>query len=227
MLTLRVNATDVVNTLDNIATKQLSFATARALNATALDFQVAQRVAMHGAFTIRRQSFIERQGVKILKPADGDGGAFATKKRLSVTIGMDPKADFLAKFELGGEKISIGGGLIAVPTEHVLPNKSAVIPDRLRPRALFADPTSDVFIIRPGDSKRLSPGIYKRIGETTKRGVRRKLGAPLDTQRHLVMLYALFPETHIKPILDFEKNARATVEKRWAVNFSQEFQRAL
>lgn len=204
MFEIHVNAQDVAVTVDAMALQQVPFALSRALNQTALDFQEAERVRMRTVFTLRRQSFDEKQGVKIL-------GGFARKNRLTVTIGQDPKADFFAKFEAGGEKRSLIGGNIAIPVD-ARRNKSDIIAASQRPKALF-ESGANVFEIRPGDTSNLVPGIYQVLGK--------------GKRRHLKMLYAVKPEVAIGAVFEFGATAERIVSERWAINFGEEFAFAL
>jgi hypothetical protein len=208
VLDIRVNALDVISTLDNIAVRQLPFATAKALNKTALDFQQAERERLRLFFTLRRPSFIERQTVKLLRPADG-ASYYATKGNLSVTIGNDPKADFMAKFEEGGEKTATDGGEIAVPID-ARPDKRGIILAGDRPKALFAEHADTVFEITSGATSHLIPGIYERTAD-----------------HHVRFMYELEPEVHIDALLGFEETAQQVVDDRWAINFSEAFENAM
>lgn len=198
MINIEVNATEVVNTIDNLAVKQIPYALARAVRLTGLDFQAAERARLRTIFTLRREKFIDEQGVKVL--------AFPTKARPSMTIGQDDKAEFLGKFETGVPKTSLTGPNVAVPVD-VRPDVSEIVPEKERPHELFADAKKNqVFLIRPGDSARLAPGIYQRDG------------------RSLTLLYSLTPSAKIQPELGFEATARKTVADRWATNFSETFE---
>jgi hypothetical protein len=204
MFEIHVNAQDVVSTLDNLATAQIPFALSKALNAVGNDFQADERARFDAIFSLRRQEFIFRQGVKRL------GGA-ATKANPSITFGQDPRADFLGKFEMGGPKTAIGGGNIAVPID-VRRNKLDIVTAANRPKALF-DNNPDVFEIKPGDGNtRLAAGIYQRVG----RG-----------KRFLKKLYALEKSVPIAPVLGFELQAQQTVARQWPIRFGEAFAFAL
>lgn len=233
MLSIHLDPLDLVSTLDNIATKQLGYATAIALNDTAKEFQVAERAVLASNFTLRRASFIDLNAVKILKPV-ADASRFATAKNLSITIGVDPKAEFLGKFEEGGEKVAIGGQhLLAIPTKAVKPTITTIIPDVLRPKYLFSAFPDQIFAVRPGDKSRLTPGIYQRVARATEfafsasgshRIGSKNKGAPVGP---IQLLYLLRPEAHISPILDYESTAIRVVDERFARNFSEAFMYAL
>lgn len=204
MLELRVNATDVINTLDDVAVNQIPFALAKALYQTALDFQQAERERLDAIFSLRRPQFIYQQGVKLLS-------GYPSKRKLFVILGQDPRADFLGKFEEGGEKTPEKSENIAIP-EDVRRSKSDIVINSQRPKALFAS-GAPVFEIKPGDDdEHLAPGIYQRVGRNG---------------RKLKKLYALQSEVPIAATLGFEETAQKTVQDRWAINFSDAFQQAL
>jgi hypothetical protein len=204
MLTITVNSTEVVNTLDNLAARQMPFATARAINAVGVDFEQAQRQRMHQVFRIRGNPlFLELQGVKFL-----DG--FATKGHESITMGIDPKADFLSKFETGEAKTATKGPFVATP-DDIRSDPMTILSEAQRPVALFADQKANqVFEIRPGANARLLPGIWQRSG---KGGLQR--------------LFALSQSVPIPADLEFEDTARKTVDTMWAQRFSEAFEYAL
>src|SRR5690606_37419170 len=81
---------------------QIPFATAQAINRTALDFQQEERSHLLKAFEVRRKQWVERN-VKIGR------GDFARKDKLKATVRMEApgtgRSDILAKFEEGGEKV--------------------------------------------------------------------------------------------------------------------------
>jgi hypothetical protein len=204
MLEIHVNADEVISTLDNLAVNQIPFALANALYRTATDFQKAERERFDAIFSLRRKSFIELQGVKLLS-------GYPNKRKLFVTLGQDPRADFLGKFEEGGEKTPTQADDIAIP-EDVRVSKSDIVINSQRPKALFAS-GAPVFEIKPGDDNaHLAPGIYQRMG----RG-----------GRTLRKLYALQPSVPIAATLGFEETAQQVVNDRWAINFSEAFQDAM
>lgn len=207
MINIEVNATEVVNTIDNLAARQLPYAISRAINAVGVDFEKAQRLRLAQVFQLRgNQAWAtgkESLSVKFLSP-------FATKGRLSITMGIDPRVDFLNKFETGETKTPHDGPDIATP-DDIRSDPSQIIPPSLRPKDLFADAKADqVFLVRPGDSSRLLPGIWQR---TYGHGLQR--------------LYALTPSVPTPTELGFEDTARQTVESMWAQRMSEAFEYAL
>jgi hypothetical protein len=87
---------------------QLPFAASVALNNLADDAQMAIRQTLPQHFTLRRPDFIDRT----IYIANADR---AKKDHLAVTLRVDPRRNFLAKFETGGEKTGQGGKMLAVP----------------------------------------------------------------------------------------------------------------
>lgn len=183
---------------------QLPFATSRAINWTALDFQKAQRAHMADIFTIRRKSFLNRS-VKI-KP-------FATKDSQEARVKIDSpldRSDIFGKFETDTQKVSVRGGLVAVPTRHVPRTGAGVVKKGWRPRALRDRKFRDGFrtFIRPSRS-----GFTIFFDERAHGG-------------KVVPLYQLVPRVKIEPELHFVRNAGTTIRDRWAVNFTRSFDSA-
>ena len=188
------------------AGRQVAFATSRALNLTALDFQAEERRHIRRVFTLRRASFIEKQGVKIK-------GGFATKRRLHVTIGVDDKASFLTKFEDQHTKRASAGKHVAIP-QQVRRNKKDIVTKGNRPRALKGKPK----VFKVGDSPtartaHLEPGLYQRMG-----------GKRNPTLR---LLYLLRGQVRIRPVLHYQRNATKVVQDRFDKHFPRELAYAL
>jgi hypothetical protein len=215
MLEVRVQAHRAERLLGALA-GQLPFATSKAINETAKDFQKVQRRHMLEAFVVRRRTFVERS-VKI-KP-------FANKRRLEATVSIDPpggkaRADILAKFERTGRKRPRSGKHVAVPIA-VRRGKTGVISRRQRPKAfgfrthrtrtgrLQLKGQRRTFILRGSHT----PGIYQRVGRG--RGSRIRL------------LYTFKRSVPIDARLRFIENARRTINKRFVPNFRAALQHAI
>lgn len=188
------------------AGRQVYFATSRALNLTALDFQAEERRHIRRTFTLRRASFIEKQGVKIK-------GGFATKRRLHVTIGVDDKASFLTKFEDQTAKRASSGHHVAIP-QNVRRNKRDIVTRGNRPSALRGKPK----VFKVGDKRgprtaHLEPGLYQRMGGKRNPTVR--------------LLYLLRGQVRIRPVLYYKRNALSTVQQRFDKHFPRELANAL
>jgi hypothetical protein len=112
----------------NVIDDQIPYATMKALNELATTFQDTERGVIQQDMTIRRPWVL--QGVKINR------GDFATKSKLSAKVRIDDQRDFLNKFEEGGtRRPTAGAEALAVP-DQVRPNRSASIPNALRPKQL-------------------------------------------------------------------------------------------
>jgi hypothetical protein len=114
--------------LTQIVQAQIPFALSKATNAVATDVQVAVRANLPGRFILRRKAFIERT-VKILK--------FSNKRDrpIAAIVGIDPRFNFLAKFEQGGTKQAVGGGSLAIPVA-ARPTPQSLVAKSLGIRAL-------------------------------------------------------------------------------------------
>lgn len=208
-----VETVDVFRFLRRVFRDQIPFATSKAINDTAKDFQRAEREHMHDIFTVRRRTFIDRS-VKI-KP-------FATKHRLSATVSIDPpggqrRADILTKFEAGGTKRPRGRH-IAVPDE-ARRTRSGVISRTQRPRALQFElwgrgPEATVF---RGTRRAFMVVPHQRGGAIFQRRAKRRV----------VQLFAFTSKARIPAVLEFEETAERVVNERFGVRFSEAFDRAV
>jgi hypothetical protein len=200
-ITIRINTTDLTKNLDALATSQVPFATARALTQTGLDSQKAEQARIAALFTLRRPDFVQKQGVKLM-------GGIATKAKPSITFRVDPKADFLIKFETGAEKKPTGGEFLALPTD-VRKTKRDLITASNRPRSLISrlgpvHGAGGVFVLRTQHGK-LVPGIYQRGG----RGARK-----------IKLLFAFERDALTPKLLGFVDTFSKTVQQRWQINFT-------
>lgn len=198
-VTIRIDIKDVAKHLDALAQSQLPFATAKAITQTGLDFQKAERARFKQIFTERRADFIEKQGVKLI-------GGIATKAKPSITFGVDPKASFLDKFELGGPRPTRTGSIM-IP-EDVKRNKRDIVSRGNRPRSLLDSKkrsgAGGVFLLTTQRGK-LAPGLYQRTGRGGRGGV--------------ILLYALEKKAQIPASLEFEQTFQTIVKKNWQTNF--------
>jgi hypothetical protein len=207
-VSIRLDTTPLTARLSALEQSQVPFALAKAINQTGLDFQVAERERMALIFTERRPDFIEKQGVKLI-------GGFATKGKPFVTFGVDPKADFLTKFEIGGIKSPRTGQFLAIPVDAKR-NKRDIITPGNRPRSLLdrlqsKSGAGGVFILKERRGN-LPPGIYQRSG----RG-----------GHELKFLYALDERAKILPELQFVATFERIVQSNWRKNWDVAFADAL
>jgi len=187
--------------------KQLPFAASVGLNRTADDFQAAMRGRVQAKFTLRRPGFV----LNTIKRERSD---FATKAKLVAMVRIDPKSNFLAKFEEGGSKRPAGSGTLAIP-----------VPRLNQPN----------LVIRRSDPLHLSklPGSLTRGGRTRTRsrfGVSRGVPVFAITDREgnklIVMnvgstIRTLWTFKRAVPIpadLSFFATAQRIVAERWGPN---------
>ncbi|MCP5197672.1 MAG: hypothetical protein H6974_12950 [Gammaproteobacteria bacterium] len=157
--------------LQNLAQEQLPFAISAALNSTAFAVQKASRRRLETAFD--RPTPLIKGATRVEK---------ATKQNLTARVFIDPKrAGVLKTHEQGGprgdqrlEKFLRGQGWLpagwrAVPTDYLPLNRygnprqaevTKIINGLPRAGGIKGDARRH-FVIKPGSSTRLSPGIYR------------------------------------------------------------------
>ena len=146
LINLSLNLKDVTRSLRTFERKQLPFAIAGALNATAFDARKAVKKNLFKKFILRNK-WTER-GVIVVK---------ANKHELTAWVNLN--RGYMYDQEEGGTRTP-GGQSIAVPM-GVRKDKKRRITKAKRPRALLDKPNT--FIIRKGESSRLPAGIYQRM----------------------------------------------------------------
>lgn len=142
------DVSQVLKAQDDLVTKQLPFATARALTLTAQDAQTVIRAGMPSKFTIRNAW--SQRGI-IVKPASKD----VIPYRSAVMVG--DMWNYLFLQESGGEKTPTLSAHLAVP-EDVRSSPSQILRRSMRPKALLA--RKDVFIKDLGGGNQ---AIYQRL----------------------------------------------------------------
>lgn len=213
MITVELDIKAFQKGCDDAAKRQIPFATMKAINQTATDFQAAERTVISNNFTIRRSQFVLNT-VKI------ERGNFATKDNLQAIIHIDPTRNELAKFEAGKPKLPTSGTSIAVPIA-ARRNKSDIITAANRPKALglvnvpskggniIARGLNRTFMIKRSDG---TGGIFQRIG----RG-----------KGTLKELFAFKPRVPIPKSLHFQETAVKTVTAKFSANFKTAFEYAM
>jgi hypothetical protein len=209
MIDVEVHVEDALRAVRMVA-QQMPFAVSIAVKNLALDFQAAERQRLAQIFTLRRPDFVEKQGVKMLQ--------WPTKADPTAIVGTDPKADFLAKFEDGGEKTARSGGSLSLPVD-ARRNKHDIITPANRPRALIdAAKAKRIFVVRPGDTDprvaKLAPGIYQRIGRH-------------GGHDRLKLLFAFEPHAEIPATLGFHETAVRIAQERWPQRFAEAMAQAI
>lgn len=193
---ITVDPTEALTYLQTLS-RQLPFATSKALNVSANRAQQAIRANVQKHFTLRRPQFV----LNTIKINSADR---ATKTKLDVTIRVDPERDFLAKFEAGGIKQAREGKSIAIP-QDVRRNKADIIPKAQRPRALLAS--------RRGQKGRVfaTPrAILEMVGRAAQRTTR--------------TLYLLKAQVRIPKRLGFEPAVVETVQRHWVKDMTDAFE---
>lgn len=208
-----VETSDVSRFMRRLFRDQLPFSTSKAINEVAKDFQREQRRHQREIFTVRNARFVDRS-VKI-RP-------FSNKRTLEARVSIDPpggrdRADILTKFEDGGFKFPRGRHL-TVPQE-VKRTKRGIIGKARRPRAFG-------FELRGrGPKGSLFQGAKKTFMIVPHAGggaiFKQKRGQPFFP------LFSLTRRARIPASLDFQENARQTVDRRFEMRFSEAFDRAI
>lgn len=208
MLTITLDTKRTLGELTSLARDQLPFATANAINYTGDEIQEAERQHIRASFTLRRPDFILMNTAKRLSPA-------ARKDRLEITLGTDPRVDFMPKFE-GGDPKRPQGRAIAVG-KAARRTARDIIPKSQRPRAFgfkVSFPTKaggrmyqgerGTFMVRKADGSGF-------IAQRTGRGKASKIE----------ILYVLLSRPARTPAtLTFVPIAERIVSERWERNLS-------
>jgi hypothetical protein len=188
--------------------------TASALNTLSNAGQNRQREVTKTAFTLRQEQFILRT---IYRMPQED---FATPQKLSAGYRIDPRRDYLAKFEKGGTKHAIQGkDYVAIPLPDLRRTKRGLVPRKLIPSAFkpwidkgaVAFGAQRTFIVPTKSGNRVLLQQYG--GSRGKHGVR--------------ALYLFVPSVHIDPLLHFEETARAVARSQWPKIFAEAWTQAL
>lgn len=201
------NIEQVARQLGQLETKQVRFATARALTMTARDAQTEIRKQLPQRFTIRRNWI--SQGVRIKA---------ATKENLTATVfHMD---EYLIRQEAGGVKTGKAGGgnftseavnqtgkgrrvkdsavnRVAIPTSNVLRTKSDII----KKSDLPSGHGNKAFVIGKG-SKQV---LVRRFAKGKRAGLR--------------VLYVLKPRAYVPARFEFRETGRRVALQRFPYNF--------
>jgi hypothetical protein len=224
MISIRFDTSEVERDLTEIERKHVPYATAQALNATAIQGQVAVQESLDDSFTLRRRDWA-RRSIKMRRED------FAKKTDLAATVRVetpgDPaRSDILEKFEKGGTKTPEGQSL-AIP-HKARSGKKGVVRKGMRPKDFMFEywgsgPRGEIyrgrdrtFMIRRADG---TGGIYQRKGKATKAGKsagRRRMKEGRDL--NIKTLYRFTPEAHIDSRLHFEETMRGVVRARFSAN---------
>lgn len=216
MLTLKVDVTKAVSWFDEIEEKQLPFAIAKSINATAKDVQLAEREHMHATFHLNREQWADRS-VKITH--------FAKKTEQSATIAIAPpgsdakpyKVDVFGKFEEDTEKTGFQGHAIVVPVDATR-TKGGIISNTMRPSKLNLQPVTSRSDLRiyTGDRNTVLIQRPDGTGLVIQRTGPHRLGVLDGT-----VLFLLKPRVTIVPNLQFEPIGERVVDERFQERFDE------
>lgn len=203
MLTLSVkaNVRDIERTLDDLARKQVPFAVAQALTATARDIKPIEQKGFDEV--LDRPTPFTRNAVTVI-PARKDF-------RTAVVLVKDITASYLQPYEQGGMN-KINKRALMVPINQPK-NRYGNLPDKVLAKRLKG--RKDVFI---------GP-VQTKSGEV--RGVWQRVRATKKEPSHLKLLIR-FEDAHpTKPILKFGDRARKAAQERFPVRFNEAMAKAL
>jgi hypothetical protein len=177
--------------LADMATKQVPFATAKALTKTAQDAQAAQRAALPQRFKLRSNWVM--QGIRIVPASKRDW------PRSHAIVGS--KDEFLVLQETGGRKRPAKGAKnVAVPTAATERRRGAGgrLPKSAKPRAI----------------------ISSKAGFFADRAIKRRQARKATGARALT-LFLLRPSATIKPRLKLRETVERTVARVYQARFRE------
>jgi hypothetical protein len=227
---LNIDTTQLTRVLNTVA-RQVPYAAANALNATAKEIQTAQRQRVEKDFTLRRKTFILNT-IKI------ERGGWAKKNNLRVRLGIDPRRNVLAKFERGGEKVSTDRSRPEiVPMPALRPTRQRSIPtwafpknlrlmERRTPSGVLAaksrisrrgirvwEGKRRTFVLDPNEHMGVGMwGVYQRVGRKRK-----------DVRA----LWLFTRRVKVPRMLGFEETTREVADRRFGPNFQDALSHAI
>jgi len=189
--------------------KQVRFASAQAINDTALDVQRnTTDKLLPSKFTLRSKGAPwQKPGTKM-----GFNIQFANKNKLHGEIGS--AASWLTLQESGGTK-KVDAHQLAIGNQ-VRPSKTSVIPRKFKPRNLIKN-----------EAQRMVPGVrlkQKAFVVMTKKGFRAIMQRD---GKSVKPLWSFKPSARIKPVLTYHKTGEALVLKNFEGHFANRFAMAL
>lgn len=244
MIKIRVDIAACVRGLDDVAYRQVPFATVLTLNRLANDGQEAERERIAKAFRLRKETWNLR-GVYI---ANEDR---ATKAKPRVVIQIEAKRSHFEKFEEGGEKVPVAGRkFLAVPNPKVFGRRILKADDPLRPKNLhlhkddhgriigdqrtFVVPTTNgqqAIMQRVG--RRLVVSGKGSLGRLTLDNFAGGMGPRTKKERYSVSrtegvrtLYQLVKRVKVKASLQFVETITREVQAKTAARFEEGFMQA-
>ena len=215
-LVIKVDADEALGYFDRVS-RQVPFATSRAINEALKSAQGIEQQHVLRSFTVRRPDFIIRT-LKITQ--------FADKRTLTGVLEVDPTRDMLAKFEEGGRKTPISGSALAVPIA-VRRNKSDIVlrSMRIRNLGLTAHRTQGGKVQLKGKFRTFTikgpqgGAVLQRVGRKPK-------GSDLASEisaGSVRVLYAFKRSVPIRANLRFTENVSKAVVEQWPKFMTEAF----
>jgi hypothetical protein len=222
MITIDVNTSEALGWFDRVSHDQLPFAMSKALNATATDFQVAERAHLRSIFSLKREQWADRS-IKVTH--------FAKKTELWAKIevappGGDAKSDILGKFEDETIKTPHNGHRALVIPLDAKRTGAGVVSESIKPKNLNFRriSTSGAATIYRGDKKTFMVQTADGRGfilQRTGPGIHGDLFAGSS------VLFVLRPSAPIKPDLHFESTGQQVVDEMFFRRFDEAWEIAL
>jgi hypothetical protein len=209
---------ETIKYLDDIAKKQLPFATAKALTMTAQDVQKKMIEVMPERFTVRSGWY--RSGPFAFKIKA------ATKSNLQAEVYTN--APWMSIQESGGEKMPLAGRkMIAIPTRGSRPNKKQLIPEHLRPAFLLhgqighTQSKSKRKRLKWGKMRYASSAFIGKVKDD-------RLGIWMtEPSGKLKLMYQLESMADVDARLMFKQTAKRIVDEKFNQNFGTAFKETM
>lgn len=207
-ISVKTDIESAISQLQTIAeAKQMRFAVAKALTATAVEVQQEVRKNMADRFTLRRQWIV--QGIRVDK---------ATKENLTATIYS--KDAFMGRQEVGGTKTPKYDQHLAIPMRAVRRYKSGMI----NPADLPSNLGQASFTVKRGGKEAARRGaggsVFKLVSKGRTFLCRRRNG-------QVELLYMLIPKADVKKRLGLAEDAQKIAKARFGINLRDAMEYAM
>lgn len=203
LITLKSNSIEVAAALDDVARKQIPFASALALTRLANDARADVRGSLNQYFNIRRGWVAKGIQTESARKMDWP-------MQQSV---VGTKDDFMARQELGGDKVGRSGKNLAMPTTKASERDKVSTPGTWPSRLLAKGGKRKYFV------QKLKTGL-----NAGRSAVMRRTG---QGSTPLQVLYILKSKVHVPATWRFRDTVERRVEGKWGVYFGQALARAL
>ena len=216
-IAISIDLSGYVEEVAQARSKDIPFATAKALTRVAQDAQTEVRRNIQRDFTLRNNW--TQQNIKIT-PAQKLSWPITAEVYTDTGSGSAP--DYLEPQEDGGEKVPHNGHTyIAIPTKYLraLIGDTTVIPAALRPKELLAEFTGTYVGRRSGKASR-TPKAQQFVGfKQYIRGELYIMGRRPEDSREAIPLYLLVPEASIRPVLEMADTVERVAEERFETHW--------